>query len=99
MYVNCGVENEERKTKKCRKTQFQFTLIYIALQQNINSGISHIIIQKQDSFFSNYILTSKISTVAYNVSYKHILLAGDIESNLGPVSNDSTILMKNLIPC
>ena len=29
-------------------------------------------IQKQDSFFSNYILTSKISTVAYNVSYKHI---------------------------
>ena len=48
-------------------------------------------IQKQDSFFSKYFLTSKRSTVTYNVSYKHILLSGDIESNPGPVSNNRTI--------
>lgn len=48
-------------------------------------------IQKQDSFFSKYFVTNKRSTVTYNVSCKHILLSGDIESNPGPVSSNRTI--------
>ena len=41
-------------------------------------------IEKQYSVFSKYFLTSKRSTVTYNVSYINILLSGDIESNPGP---------------
>ena len=50
-------------------------------------------IQKQDRFFSKYFLTSKISTVTYNASYKHILLSGDIESN------PEQYAMRDLTPC
>ena len=46
--------------------------------------------KRQDSFYSNYF--ANLSSTAYDIAKKSILLCGDIELNPGPQTNNSTSL-------
>ena len=46
--------------------------------------------KRQDSFYSNYF--ANLSSTAYDIAKKSILLCGDIEFNPGPQTNNSTSL-------
>ena len=53
-------------------------------------------VQRQDSFYSNYLKRTRKSMITYNVAGKNILLYGDVEYKPGPVIFDDVSTVQGI---